>query len=179
MPLEIYQVRPLGVVRPLEEVIETDLVERGRGGEGGDVAADGRVFLVGVDDHRHRVPADQALDAPFQLAVAGEQRLSREGDGVDVGRVGGERDFDAAANGLVFELTEQELRPFFAAGLHDRVEGVEPFRGFDGIDIANAFMGVGLDMPVAAVGERPAFAVARAADGFHIAAAPLGAVCHY
>ena len=110
--------------------------------------------------------------------LPGNRRLSSGGDGVDVGRVGGEGDLDAAAYGLVLELAEQELRPFFAAGLHDRVEGVEPFRGFDGIDIANAFMGVGLDMPITAVGERAAFAVARAADGFHITAAPLGAVCH-
>src|SRR6185437_7842882 len=119
VPLEIHQIRPLVVVRPLEEVVETDFIEGGRRGKGGDVSADAVGFLVGVNDHSHRVPANQAFDASFQFAVAGKERLARERDGVDVGSVGGEGDFDAAANGLVFKLAEQKLSALFAAGLQD------------------------------------------------------------
>ncbi len=57
-----------------EEVVEADLVERGGAGEGRDVAADVGV-LVRLQHHRHRVPADDALDAPFEFAVAGERGL--------------------------------------------------------------------------------------------------------
>ena len=45
-----------------EEVVEADLVERRGAGEGGDVPADVGV-LVRLEHHRHRVPADDALDA--------------------------------------------------------------------------------------------------------------------
>ena len=54
------------------------------------------VVLVGPHDHGHGVPADQALDAPLDLAVAGKGRLLVGRDGVDVGRVGRERHLDAA-----------------------------------------------------------------------------------
>ena len=73
---------------PLEEVVEADFVERGRRGERRDVAADAVFGLVGLDHHRHRVPAHEALDPALDFAAARERRLLGRRDGVDVGRVG-------------------------------------------------------------------------------------------
>ena len=50
---------------------------------------------VGADDHRHRVPADEALDPPLDLLAARERRLIFGADRVDVGGDGGERQADA------------------------------------------------------------------------------------
>src|SRR5690606_3863895 len=67
-----------------EEVVEADVVERGRAGEAGDVAAQVAGLAVGPHHHRHRVPADDRADAPFQGLVAGDLRLQVRRDGVDV-----------------------------------------------------------------------------------------------
>jgi len=75
----------------VEEVIERDLVERGRRGIGRDVPADAVALLVCPDHHRHRVPADDALDTALDVAVAGIRRLLLRRDGVDVGRADGLR----------------------------------------------------------------------------------------
>ena len=73
--LEVDDVAVVVVALALEEVVEPDFVERGGRGEGRDVAADAVFDLVGLDDHRQRVPAHQALDAALDLAAAGERRL--------------------------------------------------------------------------------------------------------
>ena len=75
------------------------------------MAADAWRVLVGADHHGHGVPADQAFDAPFDFAAAGEGSLPRLSDGVDVGCVGGEGDLDAAAKGFVLELGQQVAGP--------------------------------------------------------------------
>ena len=113
-----------------EEVIEGDFVQRRGRGEGRDVAADAFLHLVGAHDHRHRVPADDALDAAFDLVVAGKRRLAVGGDGVDVGRGRGEREFDTGALTLKLELLDQASDTFGAAGLQHVFEGFKPFAIF-------------------------------------------------
>jgi hypothetical protein len=63
MPLEIHQVPTARMIRAAEEVIETDLIERGTRGVGRDMAANPLMLAVRLDHHRHRVPADDALDS--------------------------------------------------------------------------------------------------------------------
>src|SRR5205823_2367659 len=87
------------------------------------------------DDHGHGVPADQALDAPLDVAVAGEGRLLAGGDGVDVGGVGGEGQLDALADGLVLQLGQQVAGPVGALRLEDRVERVEPLARLGNVDV--------------------------------------------
>ena len=55
-----------------EEVVETDLVQRGRGGIRGEVAADPGELVVGAQDHGDGVPPDQAPDPSLELLVARE-----------------------------------------------------------------------------------------------------------
>jgi hypothetical protein len=64
--------RPDIVGPGMEEMVVADLIQRRRGGVGRDVPADRSVCspLVGPDDHRHRIPADDRLDPPFDLGVA-------------------------------------------------------------------------------------------------------------
>ena len=69
---------PVGLAA--EEVVEADLVERRRRGEGREVPAQAVVAMVRPVDHRHRVPADGGPDAPLDELVAREPRLlSRAG----------------------------------------------------------------------------------------------------
>ena len=127
--LEVDQVARVVLRAGAEEVVEADLVERRGRGIGRDVAADPVVDAVGLDDHRHRVPADEALDPPLDLAVAGIRRLLCDGDGVDVGRL--ETCPKTNARGLqpLEQTLDQRVSLAFLAvledGLEDQLEGLE------------------------------------------------------
>ena len=112
MPLEEDLVGRLRALFAAEEVVEGHFIERGGRGEGGDMPADAAAELVRADDHRHGVPADDALDAAFDLAVAGVFGLEFDRNGVDIrrGRAGGEGHADA--EGPFAEFFQQELCPF-------------------------------------------------------------------
>jgi hypothetical protein len=62
------------------------------------MSADAGHLAVGAHDHGHRIPSHEALDASFQLALAGVARLLVARDRVDVGRRGRERQLHAVAN---------------------------------------------------------------------------------
>ena len=72
--------------RRVPEVVEADLVERRRRLVAGDVPAELRGLLVGLQHRRHRVPADQRADAPLDRLVARILRLLADRDRVDVRR---------------------------------------------------------------------------------------------
>src|SRR5690606_522736 len=82
--LDVEQVTGVVFAGCAPEVVEADVVERGRGAEGGDVAAQVAGLAVGAHHHRHRVPADQRADPPLDLRVAGGLGLLAGRDGVDV-----------------------------------------------------------------------------------------------
>src|SRR5262245_49022605 len=86
-----------------EEVVEADLVEVGGRGESGNVPADAGEIAIGASDHGQRVPADEALDAALQLALAGVTWLPLVRNRVDVRSGGGEWQLDAVANGGFFQ----------------------------------------------------------------------------
>ena len=109
-----------------EEVVEADLVERGRAGVGREVPADALGARVGPRHHDGGVPADVGPDAPLLVLVAGEPRLGVGRDGVDVGRRDGGREVDLLGARPLQELHEQVARPGPAAGVDDGVERVEP-----------------------------------------------------
>jgi hypothetical protein len=115
------------------EVVEADLVQRGRRLVARDVAAELRGLLVGLHDHRDRVPADRRADAVLELEVAGERRLELRRDRVDVrGRalVGRWR---ADAAGAIDDALDELLRALDAVVGDDRVERVEPLAGLLGV----------------------------------------------
>jgi hypothetical protein len=118
-----------------EEVVERDLVEgRGRG-VGRDVAADAVRLAVAADDHRHGVPADQALDAALDVAVTRIRHLLVGGNRVDVRgrRLVGQPVARSARSGA--QRAEQPHHAALVARLQDVVERLEPFPGFDGLEV--------------------------------------------
>src|SRR5262249_2172992 len=106
--LEVDLVAAAWGIGAAQEVILGHLAERRGRGKGRDVAADAVLLAVGANDHGHRIPAHQVLDAALDLAAAGVRRLAVGRDGVDVGRAGANGDLDTAADRLVLELVEQE-----------------------------------------------------------------------
>ena len=105
--LEVNQVARLIAVAGVEEVIESHFQQRGQRGIGRNVSANAGVFLVLAMHHGHGVPADQALDAPLQLAVARIGHFFRRGDGVQVGRVELHWHIDAGRPGALYQGTQQ------------------------------------------------------------------------
>ena len=118
------------VILAAEEVVQADLVERGRGGVGGDVAAHPDTWALGAVDHDGRVPADPAAVALLDLLVAREVGLLGGGDGVDV--VGGQqgRKGDALGGGAFQQAQHQVAAAVRAGGFQQPVEGIHPLLGF-------------------------------------------------
>jgi hypothetical protein len=73
--LKINHVAVAGFRGRMKEVIERHFVKRRRRCERGNVSADAFLKLVGADDHGHRVPAHQALNAAFHFLASGKRRL--------------------------------------------------------------------------------------------------------
>jgi hypothetical protein len=125
------------VVLALEEVVEADLVERGRAGEGGEVAADALRPLVGPHHHHGRVPPDEGPDAPLQVLVTGEPRLLLGRDGVHVRRGDRGREPDLQGTCPLQQLGHEEARSRLAVGVDDRIEAVQPLARLAGIDVGH------------------------------------------
>ena len=109
MPLVIHDVAIAGVAGP-EEMIEPDLVQRGRRRKRRNVAADAGLVLVRPQHHRNRVPSHQALDAALDLLAAWKRHFLFGGQRVDVRRVRAERQPDAAAPRMLAQLLQQLTR---------------------------------------------------------------------
>src|ERR1700690_1085133 len=84
VPLEVDQVSQGGTAAPSEKGIKADLVQRGAGGECGNMPANSAAVPVGVSPRRHRVPANVTLDPPLDLTVTGIGWLFLNRNGVDV-----------------------------------------------------------------------------------------------
>ncbi len=117
------------------EMVEADVVQRGAGGEAGNVAAQFARLAVRPHHHRHRVPADQAADAPLHRGVAGGLRLLRGRDRVDIGGGRVERQVAAGTSRGVHHPFQQEVRALGAVVLDHRIERIHPLAGFGGVDV--------------------------------------------
>ena len=108
--LEEHLVAEAAVGLAAEEVVEADLVERGRRRVRGEVTAETVEAVVRAVDHRHRVPADERADAALDVLVAGEPRLLLGRDRVDVVGLHHQRDADALVAGPFHEAGEEVVR---------------------------------------------------------------------
>ena len=126
VPLEEDLVAEAAVGLAAEEVVEADLVERGRAGVGREVPADALGARVGPGDHGGGVPADVGPDPALLVLVAGEPGLGVGRDGVHVGGRDRGGEVDLLGAGPLQELHEQVAGPGPAAGVDDGVERVEP-----------------------------------------------------
>ena len=140
--LEVDDVARVAVfARAMKEVIEGHFVERRGRRIRRDVTADALFGLVRANHHRRRVPADEALDAAFDVGVARHERLLVGRNGVDVGRVRRERQLDAVLLGVVRQLTEQPRDFGRPAALQHIINRIEPFAGFSGVEVGRVLGG--------------------------------------
>ncbi len=135
VPLEEDLVAAAPVVLAAEEVVETHVVQRGRGGERGDVAAHADPRTLGARHHHGRVPAGRVEDLALDLLVAGEERLVLRGDRVHVVRTAHFRHGDTLLPRALDEPEHEIAGPLTASLVDGGVEGVEPFLGLFGIKI--------------------------------------------
>ncbi len=137
MALEEDLVAAVALVLAPEEVVEAHVVERGGGGEGGDVTADADAGALGPGHHDGGVPPGGVEDLPLDLLVAREERLVLGGDRVDVVRAAHLGHGDTLLAGPLDQPQHQIAGPLPAALVHGGVEGVEPLLGFLGIEVRN------------------------------------------
>ena len=118
-----------------EEVVEADLIERGRGGVGGDVTADADAGTLGTMHHDRGIPPDPGAVPAFDVLVAGEPRFEFGGDGVDVVGGGQSRYRHPLLAGPFEQAQHQVAGPGRAGSGQQIVEGLQPLRGFLGVDV--------------------------------------------
>ena len=136
VPLEVHLVAQEAVAPAVKEMVEAHL-EQGCGGRvRGDVAANPVVFPVSSHHHRHGVPADDALDAAFDFAVARVRVLLVHGNRVDVGCIGAEGDDDLRTVRPLFDLLEQEAHPVRPVVFQGVVERLDPVLRLGGVDVS-------------------------------------------
>ena len=130
MALEEHQIAAVLGGRCMPEMVVADFVEGGGARIAGDVAAELTVLAIGLDHHRHRVPAIDGADLPFQFRITGRVLLAVRRNGVDVGGLGRVGQVDTGASRLVDQTFEQIMTAFDALYFNHRIEGVEPLLGF-------------------------------------------------
>lgn len=135
VPLGEQQVAAVIVRRGMPEVVEPDVIQRRGGCEGRDMPAEFGRDAVGLDHHRHRIPADIGTNAVFHRAVARVLGFQVRGNGVDVGGIGRVREVGPAAARLVDQALQQGVRPFGAVGLQHGGQGINPLLGLLRVDI--------------------------------------------
>jgi hypothetical protein len=117
------------------EVIEAHFVQRGAGGVAREVSAVFGGNSVGLHHHRQRVPAQDGLEPSLDGAVARVVTLLARRDGVDVSRVGLERQIRTGAARVVDQAFQQKMRAFRAMRSQHGVDRLQPFLRFYGIEI--------------------------------------------
>ncbi|MNZ88474.1 hypothetical protein D3C78_1073680 [compost metagenome] len=138
--LEVDQVAAVFVGRGLEEVVEADVIQGRTGSEAGDVTAEVRILQVRTHYHGHRVPAYQRANAAFHEQVARHACFVGNGDRVAVRRGDGVRQLRTAAGRQFTHTGHQIVSTVFAFFVENRFQGVQPFLGFDGIEVLHGLL---------------------------------------
>src|SRR5690606_8735878 len=135
MALDVDEVAAILQRGAAPEMVEAHFIKLRGGGVAGDVVAELGALAVGMHLHRHRVPADVGLDALLDLAIAGVWRFLVHRDGVEVRGLCRVRKVRALTARMVDQLLQQEMRTGGAVGIQGRIQRLEPFLGFLGIDV--------------------------------------------
>ena len=127
-------------------MVEGHLVQRRRRGIRRDVTADARMFFVGPHHHRHRIPANDALDAAFQFPVPRILRLLVGRNAVDVGRIQRHGTVHPFADRPLLQHGQQVLGALGPLAGEHVLERLQPFRRFVRIrirDVVDEDVGIG------------------------------------
>ncbi|MNO93418.1 hypothetical protein D3C76_850190 [compost metagenome] len=138
--LEEHQVATVLFGRGLEEVVEADVIKSRRGGEGGNVATQIRVLLVGTHHHGQCVPAHQRADASLHEQVARHASLVRYRNGVAIRRGDRVRQLGTGTGGQLAHAGHQVVGAVFTFAIEDGFQRVQPFLGFDGIEVLHGLL---------------------------------------
>ena len=135
--LDVDQVGAFRMRGAFPEVVEADVVERGRGGERRDVAAELAALAIRLHHHRERIPAHERADAVLEPGLAGHRRLLTHVDRVQV--CGGclVREVCTRAARFVDQALDQVVAAFDPVRTQHRVECIQPLLGFVRIEIAS------------------------------------------
>src|SRR5581483_3189022 len=126
VPLDEDLVPESTLILAVKEVVEADLIERGCGGVGGQMAADAIEAAVGAGHHHGCVPAHEITDPTLEIFVARIERLVRDGDGVDVVGADDAGQVETEALGSLENAQHHASGASSAAILGEGVDGVGP-----------------------------------------------------
>lgn len=129
MALDVNQITGELLGTPAKEVIETNIVKHCRRRIGSNVATD-TGMLAGTQHHGQRVPADEGIDALFNLQIARIRLLAVEGNGIDVGRRDPAIEIAVLGDIEVQQLIDQVVRARTPFTVEYRLDRFEPFAGF-------------------------------------------------
>ena len=130
MSLDIQQVAAMLVIRGMEKMVETDVIQGCRRGEAGDMATDTGAFLVGLHHRGDGIPADQGADAALQREIAGEMFFLRHRNGIEISRAGRIGQIRAASARLVDHLLQQKMSALHTFQLENRIQSIQPLLRF-------------------------------------------------
>ena len=105
--LEIDQVAFMVIAIAAEEVVESHLVERRGRGIRCNVAANPLFRAIRFDHHCHRVPANNAADAVFQIEIPRIRGLFRCRNRVDIGCIRSKREGNPLSMGKTGKLLKK------------------------------------------------------------------------
>ena len=134
VPLEVDQITTVSFVRRMPEMVHSSANHGRQRSKRGDmpaeVAAIGRIVLVGTNHHRHRIPANVGADALLELHVAGAWHFEVRRDRIEISRVRRKRDVGPRAAGLLDELLQQRLRALRALACDHPLQRIQPLPRF-------------------------------------------------
>jgi hypothetical protein len=130
MPLDVEKVPTVLVRRRMEEMVEAHFVESCRRGEARDMPAERWVDPVGLNHHRHGIPANEGFDPVFEDVVTRLRYLNRIRDRIDVGRGRTVRQMSAFPSSAPNETAHEKMRSFHTLSLENGIKCFEPLERF-------------------------------------------------
>jgi len=118
----------------MPKVVETRTKHAGKRGERANVPAEittiGRVQPVGLDHHRHGVPAHVGAQAFFNFQIARGTLFLVNFNGVDIAGIGRKRHVNTLLAGMLQQIFNQKVGALRAVACDDGAQRVHPFAGF-------------------------------------------------
>jgi hypothetical protein len=96
------------------------------------VATDAAFHLVRTNHHRHRIPADQALDPALHFLATRKRRLLPYSNRILIGSGSGKGEIDARSpSGMKLELLQKPACTLRSACRQNVIERIQPLAGFE------------------------------------------------
>ena len=117
------------------EMIEANIVQGRCRSKTGDMPAEFTGNSIGSYHHRHRIPANQRPDSPFQPMVSRTRLLHMGWNGIQISGIRLIGDMNPRSPCMINQGFDQKMRTFMTTRLNSRGQGIKPFVCLCGIDI--------------------------------------------